>query len=111
MVASTHNLATGVGVLVSMVMFACRVAHFVTVERIVRTVDGHETATYVVDGEGPLPHSGQETPSTLSCVDRIGSCAAVFFVNVRDAVPVSVDGLFRLHGTVLTVPGAQDCRR
>ncbi|MCU1521642.1 MAG: sodium-independent anion transporter [Arthrobacter sp.] len=49
----THNLAigVGVGVLVAMVMFARRVAHFVTVEPTVRTVDGHETATYVVDGE------------------------------------------------------------
>jgi SulP family sulfate permease len=43
----THNLAIGVGagVLVAMVMFARRVAHFVTVERTVRTVDGHETAS------------------------------------------------------------------
>jgi SulP family sulfate permease len=50
---ATHNLAigVGVGVLVAMVMFARRVAHFVTVERTVKTVDGHETATYVVDGE------------------------------------------------------------
>ena len=50
---ATHNLAigVGVGVLVAMVLFTRRVAHFVTVERTVRTVDGHETATYVVDGE------------------------------------------------------------
>jgi SulP family sulfate permease len=49
---ATHNLAigVGVGVLVAMVMFARRVAHFVTVER-VKTIGGHETATYVVDGE------------------------------------------------------------
>ena len=50
---ATHNLAigVGVGVLVAMVMFARRVAHFVTVERSVKTIGGHETATYVVDGE------------------------------------------------------------
>ena len=50
---ATHNLAigVGVGVLVAMVLFTRRVAHFVTVERTVRTVGGHETATYVVDGE------------------------------------------------------------
>ncbi|MCB5292538.1 hypothetical protein BJQ90_01974 [Arthrobacter sp. SO3] len=50
---TTHNLAigVGVGVLVAMVMFARRVAHFVTVERTVKTIGGHETATYVVDGE------------------------------------------------------------
>ncbi|MGY2745852.1 MFS superfamily sulfate permease-like transporter [Arthrobacter sp. UYCu723] len=46
-----RNLAIGVGVLVAMVMFARRVAHFVTVERSVKTIDGQETATYVVDGE------------------------------------------------------------
>ncbi len=50
---ATHNLAigVGVGVLVAMVMFARRVAHFVTVERSVKAIDGRETATYVVDGE------------------------------------------------------------
>ena len=50
---ATHNLAigVGVGVLVAMVLFARRVAHFVTVERTVTTTDGHETATYVVNGE------------------------------------------------------------
>ncbi|MEE2522338.1 SulP family inorganic anion transporter [Pseudarthrobacter sp. J75] len=52
-VVATHNLAigVGVGVLVAMVMFARRVAHFVSVERTVKTVNGQETATYVVDGE------------------------------------------------------------
>lgn len=48
---ATHNLAIGVGVLVAMVMFARRVAHFVTVKRSLKTIEGHETATYVVDGE------------------------------------------------------------
>lgn len=50
---ATHNLAigVGVGVLVAMVMFARRVAHFVTVERTESSVDGRERATYVVDGE------------------------------------------------------------
>jgi SulP family sulfate permease len=52
-VVATQNLAigVGVGVLVAMVLFARRVAHFVTVERNVASVDGQETATYVVDGE------------------------------------------------------------
>ena len=50
---ATHNLAigVGVGVLVAMVMFARRVAHFVTVARTVTNVEGHETATYTVNGE------------------------------------------------------------
>ncbi|GAB3528234.1 SulP family inorganic anion transporter [Arthrobacter monumenti] len=52
-VVATHNLAigVGVGVLVAMVAFARRVAHFVTVERSVKTDDDGEVATYLVDGE------------------------------------------------------------
>jgi SulP family sulfate permease len=34
-----------------MVLFARRVAHFVTVERTVSNTKGHKTATYVVNGE------------------------------------------------------------
>ncbi len=53
-VVITHNLAIGViaGVFVAMVLFARRVAHFVTVTREVSSdVDGEETAHYTVDGE------------------------------------------------------------
>lgn len=50
---STHNLAigVGVGVLVAMVAFARRVAHFVTVERTEDIVDGERHAIYTGDGE------------------------------------------------------------
>ena len=50
---ATHNLAigVGVGVLTAMVLFARRVAHFVTVERSVLELNGEQVATYVVDGE------------------------------------------------------------
>ncbi len=49
----THNLAigVGVGVLVAMVLFARRVAHFVSVDRTVMELNGQQVATYVVDGE------------------------------------------------------------
>ncbi len=49
----THNLAigVGVGVLVAMVAFARRVAHFVTVDRTEETVNGDRHATYTVNGE------------------------------------------------------------
>lgn len=52
-VVATHNLAigVGVGVLVAMVAFARRVAHFVTVERTVGADDDGAIATYVVNGE------------------------------------------------------------
>jgi len=50
---ATHNLAigVGVGVLTAMVLFARRVAHFVTVDRAVTEDDGGRRATYRVDGE------------------------------------------------------------
>ncbi|MBJ2122235.1 SulP family inorganic anion transporter [Arthrobacter sp. MSA 4-2] len=52
-VVATHNLAigVGVGVLVAMVLFARRVAGFVTVTRSVRGTGGGEVATYRVEGE------------------------------------------------------------
>lgn len=50
---ATHNLAigVGVGVLAAMVLFARRVAHFVTVDRTVLDLDGGQVATYAVNGE------------------------------------------------------------
>lgn len=49
----THNLAIGVviGVIMAMVLFARRVAHFVTVERHESGEGDDAVATYVVDGE------------------------------------------------------------
>jgi SulP family sulfate permease len=49
----THNLAIGViaGVLVAMVAFARRVAHFVSVTRTLSVEEEGPTAHYVVDGE------------------------------------------------------------
>lgn len=49
----THNLAigVGVGVLTAMVLFARRVAHFVTVTRVLTGAGEEETATYTVNGE------------------------------------------------------------
>ncbi|MDN5657465.1 SulP family inorganic anion transporter [Brevibacterium sandarakinum] len=49
----TNNLAIGVilGVLVAMVAFANRVAHFVSVNREIVDSDGHSSARYTVDGE------------------------------------------------------------
>ncbi|HEY4615378.1 MAG TPA: SulP family inorganic anion transporter [Citricoccus sp.] len=50
---ATGNLAIGVGlgVLTAMVLFARRVAHFVTVERTLAEHAGTPVATYTVDGE------------------------------------------------------------
>ncbi|MFZ4896467.1 SulP family inorganic anion transporter [Plantibacter sp. Mn2098] len=52
-VVVTHNLAIGVivGVLVAMVIFARRVAHFATVTRELRLDEPVPTAHYTVDGE------------------------------------------------------------
>ncbi|TCC28211.1 SulP family inorganic anion transporter [Kribbella speibonae] len=51
-VVITHNLAIGVvvGVLVAMVLFARRVAHFTTVDEVVHP-DDQDTKTYAVTGE------------------------------------------------------------
>ncbi|MGO2534216.1 SulP family inorganic anion transporter, partial [Arthrobacter rhombi] len=50
---ATNNLAigVGVGVLTAMVLFARRVAHFVTVDRDLEEHDGEQLATYRVHGE------------------------------------------------------------
>jgi SulP family sulfate permease len=50
---ATHNLAigVGVGVLAAMVLFARRVAHLVTVKRTIKSINGRQSAVYVVDGE------------------------------------------------------------
>ncbi|OMH34550.1 SulP family inorganic anion transporter [Tersicoccus sp. Bi-70] len=50
---ASHNLALGVmvGVVVAMVAFARRVAHLVTVDRVVEQRDGEQTAVYSVHGE------------------------------------------------------------
>ncbi|WP_102157918.1 SulP family inorganic anion transporter [Zhihengliuella halotolerans] len=50
---ATHNLAIGVGigVLMAMILFARRVAHFVTVKRTESGEGDDAVATYVVDGE------------------------------------------------------------
>jgi SulP family sulfate permease len=52
-VVATHNLAIGViaGVILAMVLFARRVAHFVTVTRTVAEDEAVPTAHYFVDGE------------------------------------------------------------
>jgi SulP family sulfate permease len=52
-VVLTHNLAIGViaGVIVAMVLFARRVAHFVSVTRSLPDDEAVATARYVVDGE------------------------------------------------------------
>nr|WP_315267959.1 SulP family inorganic anion transporter [Microbacterium lemovicicum] len=49
----THNLALGVGggVIAAMILFARRVAHFVTVTRRIEGTDAAATAHYDVDGE------------------------------------------------------------
>ena len=52
-VVATGNLAigVGVGVVVASVLFVRRVAHFVSVERVVQVSDGAEVARYTVTGE------------------------------------------------------------
>ena len=111
---TTHNLAIGVGigVLVAMVLFARRVAHFVTVER---TVTGHgedATAVYTVNGELFFASSNDlyfqfeyvRDPSHV-VIDLSGS-------HVWDASTVAaldaVTEKYRRHGTEVSITGLND---
>ncbi|WP_427008169.1 SulP family inorganic anion transporter [Pseudarthrobacter sp. H2] len=113
-VVATHNLAigVGVGVLVAMVLFARRVAHFVTVERIVRTVDGHETATYVVDGELFFASSNDLYTQFEYALDPEHVTIDMHASHLWDASTIAaLDAIiekYRRHGTDVKIIGLND---
>ena len=115
-VVATHNLAigvgVGVGVLVAMVLFARRVAHFVTVERIVRTVDGHETATYAVDGELFFASSNDLYTQFEYALDPDQVVIDMHASHLWDASTIAaLDAItekYRRHGTDVKIIGLND---
>jgi MFS superfamily sulfate permease-like transporter len=117
-VVATHNVAIGigigigVGVLVAMVMFARRVAHFVTVERTVKTVDGHETATYVVDGKLFFASSNDLYTQFEYALDPEHVIIDMHASRLWDASTVAaLDAItekYRRHGTDVKVIGLND---
>ncbi|WP_051427458.1 SulP family inorganic anion transporter [Arthrobacter sp. H20] len=113
-VVTTHNLAigVGVGVLVAMVLFARRVAHFVTVDRTVTEVDGEQIATYKVTGELFFASSNDlytqfdyALDPAMVVIDMSGS-------HLWDASTIaSLDAItekYHKHGTQVMVSGLND---
>ncbi|THE08591.1 SulP family inorganic anion transporter [Microbacterium oleivorans] len=108
----THNLAIGVvlGVLAAMVMFARRVAHFVTVTR---TVDAAEsTAYYAVDGELFFASSNDLTTQFSYSSDPADVVIDMSRSHVWDASTVAaLDAIVSKYdriGTTVTIVGLND---
>lgn len=110
----THNLAigVGVGVLVAMVLFARRVAHFVTVERSISNVEGHETATYVVDGELFFASSNDLYTQFEYALDPAHVVIDMHASHLWDASTIAaLDAItekYRLHGKDVKIIGLND---
>ncbi|MFI8633241.1 SulP family inorganic anion transporter [Microbacterium sp. NPDC077663] len=108
----THNLAIGVilGVLAAMVMFARRVAHFVT---FTRTVDeAASTAHYAVDGELFFASSNDLTTQFSYAEDPANIVIDMSRSHVWDASTVAaldaVVSKYGRHGATVTITGLND---
>ncbi|GLJ79969.1 SulP family inorganic anion transporter [Microbacterium imperiale] len=107
----THNLAIGVvlGVVAAMVMFARRVAHFVTVTRSLRTDDGVPTAHYAVDGELFFASSNDLTTQFDYAADPERVVIDMSRSHVWDASTVAaldaVVNKYERHGKTVTIAG------
>ena len=111
---ATHNLAigVGVGVLVAMVMFARRVAHFVTVARTVTEDDGGPVATYKVDGELFFASSNDLYTQFEYALDPERVVIDLHASHLWDASTIAaLDAItekYRHHGKTVTVVGLND---
>jgi len=111
---ATHNLAigVGVGVLVAMVLFARRVAHFVTVDRTVAEVDGVPVATYKVDGELFFASSNDLYTQFQYALDPGHVVIDMHASHLWDASTIaSLDAItekYRHHGKTVDVVGLND---
>lgn len=106
----THNLATGViiGVVVAMVLFARRVAHFTTVTR---TIDG-DVAHYRVDGELFFASSNDLTTQFEYASDPKSVVIDMSRSHVWDASTVAaldaIETKYAQHGIAVTLEGMND---
>ncbi|MBP2216843.1 SulP family inorganic anion transporter [Arthrobacter sp. CAN_C5] len=113
-VVATHNLAigVGVGVLVAMVLFARRVAHFVTVERQVTGPDGDQVATYRVTGELFFASSNDLYTQFDYALDPAKVIIDMSGSHLWDASTIaSLDAItekYHRHGTQVEVTGLND---
>lgn len=110
----THNLAigVGVGVLVAMVAFARRVAHFVTVERTEDVVDGECHATYTVDGELFFASSNDLYTQFEYATDPHHVTIDLHGSHLWDASTIAaldaIQEKYRSHGTEVTIIGLNE---
>jgi SulP family sulfate permease len=110
----THNLAigVGVGVLVAMVAFARRVAHFVTVERTEDTRDGAPHVTYTVDGELFFASSNDLYTQFEYAVDPHRVTIDLHGSHLWDASTIAaldaIQEKYRTHGTEVHVVGLNE---
>jgi SulP family sulfate permease len=113
-VVATQNLAIGViaGVIAAMVMFARRVAHFVTVERSVREDDGDPTAYYTVNGELFFASSNDLTTQFDYAHDPRHVVIDMANSHIWDASTVAaLDAIttkFESHGTSVLISGMNE---
>jgi SulP family sulfate permease len=111
---ATHNLAigVGVGVLVAMVLFARRVAHFVTVNRALTEIDGSPAAIYTVDGELFFASSNDLYTQFEYALDPERVVIDMHASHLWDASTVaSLDAVtekYRQHGKSVDVVGLND---
>jgi SulP family sulfate permease len=111
---ATHNLAigVGVGVLVAMVLFARRVAHFVTVERSLAEGDGGQLATYKVDGELFFASSNDLYTQFEYALDPDRVVIDMRDSHLWDASTIAaLDAItekYRQHGKIVDVVGLND---
>ena len=112
-VVATHNLAIGVfaGVLVAMVAFARRVAHFVTVSR---TVTG-DSAHYAVTGELFFASSNDLTTQFEYADDPVRVVIDMSRARIWDASTVaaldSITNRYERRGTTVELIGMNDASR
>ena len=113
-VVLTDNLAIGVvvGVIVAMVAFARRVAHLVTVDRMLTTVDGAATARYAVNGELFFASSNDLTTQFEYALDPAQVVIDMTGSHVWDASTVAaLDGISYRYGRLgktVTITGMNE---
>ncbi|WP_114588254.1 SulP family inorganic anion transporter [Microbacterium arborescens] len=107
----THNLAIGVilGVIAAMVMFARRVAHFVTVTRTLDAVGDEPVARYEVDGELFFASSNDLTTQFAYADDPARVVIDMTRSHVWDASTVAaldaVVNKYERHGKTVAIEG------
>jgi SulP family sulfate permease len=110
-VVITHNLAIGViaGVVIAMVLFARRVAHFATVERSLIVDEGRDVAYYTVNGELFFASSNDLTTQFDYANDPASVVVDMSRSHIWDASTVAaLDAIttkYAARGTTVTITG------